>query len=282
MTVPVLNVQLSANNSDSASIRAGEPLILTVSLVNASAITGEAANLELRQAREEMERRLAEGQITEKEFKKRSSQLKEERVEKVAVGSSTKPWYEGIAFYGMEDSARIKLQWPLRVLEYPSPQDVVELDEGRAATADYGCDPDLLPRSGEYQIMATVDAPGNIVESNAVKVVFPGGEGDRLESESWLASRASIYLRLGAWDEVKKHIGRLESLDPGSLSVSYLKGEYEEAKGNIDEAIAAYQKALEIFYQQYPNIGEYPELLTTKMGFLAEKRAAGNSSPDKE
>ena len=268
-------LKLRANESTEVTLRRGEPLVLRITLIYSSAIVAGTKNLGIRRSKEELETRLARKEITNEEYERQSRLLVEERASPLHLGSAKLPWYRDVIFFfdgAKTTSARRTLDWPIGLLS-PRPADSVDIDmDATSVDARFGCPPDSLPSGGTFEVFAALKVPSSTLESNVVSISFTGEPADKNNEELHI-SLASLYLGLGQLAIVETEIKELERVKKGSTMGAYLRGQLEEIRGNFKEALSWYEKALKLFEEEFPDAGEYPELIISSIGALASKIA---------
>lgn len=80
-------------------------------------------------------------------------------------------------------------------------------------------------------------------------------------------------LKRGLYDDAIIQVKRILDADPSSIGSLALLGDIEEKKGNFSAALSAYEKALDEFEKQYPDLDELPDAL---IGNIVRLKALAN------
>ena len=150
-------------------------------------------------------------------------------------------------------------------------------DDITSCFAEFGLDPQESRRpTGEFQVKAVVEIAEDMsVESgvfnlNLLKKKMPAAE--RKMEEILLAKGRYAYKR-GLYDEALGHVQTILKTKPDSLPALDLLGDIEERRGNLPAALSAYERALEEFLKQLPDIREPPRALENKINRLRARDA---------
>jgi len=271
--LPPIDVLCRANDEESATVYEDEPLILSVAIVNDAAATAASYNTPLKDQIKELERRFKAEKMEEGEFK-RAVEEAERRMLKVKIYRLGGPlgWPHFIKFQALMEDAWRYVDWPLKLLKHHPESLVVTLDASTSCFVEFGLDPQEAQRPiGEFQVKAVVEiAKDIIVESgvftlNLLKKKMPVAE--RNKEETLLAKGRYAHKR-GLYEEALGYVQTILKADPHSLPALDLLGDIEERRGNLPAALSAYEKALEEFLKQLPDVREPPRALENKINRL--------------
>lgn len=271
--LPQIDVLCRANDEASATVYGDEPLILSVAIVNDAAATAASYNAPLIDQIKELERRFKAKKMDEGEFKRAVEEV-EQRMLKVKIYRLGGPlgWPNFIKFQVLLEDAWKYVDWPLKLLKYHPESQMVTLDASTSCFVEFGLDPQDAQRpTGEFQVKAVVEIAKDItVESgvvtlNLLKKKMPVAE--RKKEETLLAKGRYAYKR-GLYEEALGHVQTILKADPHSLPALDLLGDIEEKRGNLPAALSAYEKALEEFLKQLPDVREPPRALENKINRL--------------
>jgi tetratricopeptide (TPR) repeat protein len=268
-----IDVLCRANDEESAMVYNDEPLIISVTIVNDAAATAASYNTPIKDEIKELERRFKAEKMEEREFKKAVEEA-ERRMMKVKIYRLGGPsgWPNFIKFKALSKDAWRYVDWPLKLLKHHPDSLVVTLDALTSCFAEFGLDPQESQRpTGEFQVKAVVEIAENMsVESgvfklNLLKKKMPAAE--RKMEETLLAKARYAYKR-GLYKEALGHVQTILKTKPDSLPALDLLGDIEKSLGNIPAALSAYERALEEFLKQLPDIREPPRALENKINRL--------------
>ena len=270
---PRISVAFRANDEASAKVRADFPLVLSVSMINESAIQASSQNAPFEDQIRELEGRLEAGRITEQEFRDAVEGIKRGMI-KVRTYRLGGPegWPRFIRFQALTEDAWSELDWPLWLLLYYPREQVVDLDGSTSCYVEFGLDPEDPKRpAGEFQTRAVVEISRDVVvESNVVEIGLLEEATPKAErgKEEYLLARGRYAYKRGLYDEAMGYAKGTLKANPGSIPSLQLQAEIEKARGNLPEALAAYEKALKAFTEQKPDIREPPRVFISEINRL--------------
>lgn len=280
--LPQIDVLCRANEEESVTVYADEPLILSVAMVNDAAVYAASHNVPLEDQIQELERKFKAGRMEEEEFKRSVEEI-EQSMLTVRIYRLGGPmgWPRFIKFQSLSEDTWEYVNWPLKLLaHYPDTQ-VVDLDASTSCYAEFGLDPQDAQRpKGEFQVRAVVEiVKGNNIESNVVTVNLLQEKMPKAktsEEETLLAKGRYAYKR-GLYEDAKEYVQRVLEANPHSLLALDLLGDIEERRKDLSAALSAYEKALEEYNKKYLDTREPPRILLMKIDMIRDMMGEGTS-----
>lgn len=257
-----LILALSANGATEATLRRGEPLVLSVTVTDEASERAADARPEVERDLRELEAARDAGQVQDEEYRRRRSEL-EARLEAhpSPAGAPGRPWHRSVEFVDPEGSP---VAWDLHPLFADPEADILTLAEGGSARAEFGLDPEEVAGipPGRYPVRARlpVGDAGAAVSGEAVVAVaeeeVPASERERPE---WLESAAGYLLRRGRIDEARALAGLLLQAAPDPVGALVLRGEIEQRAGDLEAALRSFEEAEREYRQRNPDAHGPPE-----------------------
>jgi len=263
---PQISIMCRANRGTSVKVFFDEPLVLSVTIFNDSAVAADSHNAPFRDQIRELEKKFREKRMEEEEFKGAVEDV-EQNMLKVRIYRFGGPegWPQFIRFQALSDNTWSDVDWPLKLSIYSPTNQVVDLDASTSCYVEYGLDPEDPERpTGKYQIKAVVEiVKDKIVESNVVTLNLLQKNMPKTQSskEENLLNRAKYAFRRGLYKEAEEYVQSVLKANPNSISALHLLGKIEEKKSNLSAALSAYEKALEEVTVQLPDRKEPPHLI---------------------
>lgn len=263
---PQLGIEFRANGKTSAMVFQDEPLTLSVSIANNEMVQTAIQNWPLKEQLRTLERRFKAKHIGEEEFKRATIEIEGKLLnEKIIRFGGPTGWTSFVRLQALSKKAWEFVDWPLSTLvTYPAGP-VAELDGSSSCYVEYGFDSedDRRPQ-GELQIKAIVEIiKGEVSESNVVTVNFlkrkmPKSMKDKEETILVLGDYA---FKRGLYEDAMVQVNRILDANPNSIGSLALLGDIEEKRGNFSAALSLFEKALDEFEKQYPDLEELPDAL---------------------
>jgi tetratricopeptide (TPR) repeat protein len=263
---PQISMMCRANKETSVKVFFDEPLVLSVTIFNDSAVAADSYNAPFRDQIRELEKKFREKRMEEEEFKEAVDEI-EQNMLKVRIYRFGGPegWPHFIRFQALSEKTWRDVDWPLKLSIYSPVNQVVDLDASTSCYVEYGLDPEDPERpTGKYQIKAVVEiVKDKIVESNVVTLNLQQKTMPKTQSskEENLLNRAKYAFRRGLYKEAEEYVQSVLKANPNSISALHLLGKIEEKKSNLSAALSAYEKALEKVTIQLPDRKEPPHLI---------------------
>lgn len=263
---PQISIKCRANKGTSVKVFFDEPLVLSVTIFNDSAVAADSHNAPFRDHIRELEKKFREKRMEEEEFKGAVEDV-EQNMLKVRIYRFGGPegWPQFIRFQALSDNTWSDVDWPLKLSIFSPTNQVVDLDASTSCYVEYGLDPEDPERpTGKYQIKAVVEiVKDKIVESNVVTLNLLQKNMPKTQSskEENLLNRAKYAFSRGLYKEAEEYVQSVLKANPNSISALHLLGKIEEKKSNLSAALSAYEKALEEVTVQLPDRKEPPHLI---------------------
>lgn len=263
---PQIGMMCKANKETSVTVFYDEPLVLSVTIFNDSAVAADSHNAPFRDQIRELEKKFREKQMDEEEFKGALEEI-EQNMLKVRIYrfGGPKGWPQFIKFQALSENTWSDVDWPLKLSIFSPTNQVVDLDASTSCYVEYGLDPEDPKRpKGEFQVKALVEiVTDKIVESNVVTLNLLQKKMPKAESskEENLLNRAKYAYRRGLYEEAGEYVQSILKANPNSISAIHLLGKVEEKRSNLPAALSAYEKAFEEVNKQYPDRREPPDLI---------------------
>jgi tetratricopeptide (TPR) repeat protein len=241
-----------------AEVNLGDPLVFRVLLMNTENLEGYQRNRAIDEDIQELDAKLEANEITQEEYDQEKTTLEERKtqLDYMEFGSEKQHWSEQIRFTP---------DWlKPRLLSYEPEENTITVSPNLTAYALFGYTPEEIRKlpTGDHTIKAKLGE----IESNEVAVSIPGEKKEPEEEE--YASKARYLLMVGAASEGLQLINRLLESQPTHIDGLILKGDYYAETGDRDEAMAAYQLALEAYNATGPNEDDPPRVIIHKMNRL--------------
>jgi tetratricopeptide (TPR) repeat protein len=267
---PPIILECRINEETNIKIYEDEPIIISLSIINDEAIQAALHNTPLEVERQELERKYEENRISEKEYKSAVEEIERNKLSfRTYRFGSPKGWIPFIQFRVLSTEEWSDLNWPLKLLMYDPPDNVVELNASTSCYIEWGLDPQDSTQvsRGEYQLkaIAKIMKP---VESNVVTLTFIGEKLSKAitNSEEQLLARGRYYYKSSLFQEAKDYAERALKINSNSLEALVLLGNIEEKRGNYVKALEAYELAEKADYTQKEKEGyEPPEYIISKI-----------------
>lgn len=256
---PRLEATLLANGSEAARVYRGEPIVLSVHVIDPEAERVAAHNESLEEAREDLEARSAAGDVPDDELAAARAGLRPMKARTMRLGTKQSPWADQVRF-SVKDGHGHAVRWPVRVLENPAPGGIVELSPGNVAVADYGVGAPAVDgaRKGVYVVRATVAAGSVRVGTDPVEITITREAAPEAQRARVILAVARMAYRTGSYGEAEAETTRALEVDPASIDALVLRADVALAIGRVDAALAALERALEESERQHPDAYEPP------------------------
>lgn len=267
---PPIILECRINEETDIKIYEDEPIIISLSIINDEAIQAALHNTPLEVERQELERKYEKNRISEKEYKSAVEEIERNKLNfRTYRFGSPKGWTPFIQFRVLSTEEWSDLNWPLKLLMYDPPDNVVELNASTSCYIEWGLDPQDSTQvsRGEYQLkaIAKIMKP---VESNVVTLTFIGEKLSKAitNSEEQLLARGRYCYKSSLFQEAKDYAERALKINSNSLEALVLLGNIEEKRGNYVKALEAYELAEKADYAQKEKEGyEPPEYIISKI-----------------
>ena len=279
-TEPRLELSLLANGGEQARLYRGEPLILSVLVTDQEAARAAAHDETIADAREDVDRREANGEISAAMAKRERAPLRTGRVKAMKLGSKRAPWARQIRF--KVASGRRVVTWRVEVLSNPAPPPAVTLPAGRVAVADFTLRGDDLRRvkPGTYVAWASLPAGSKPVVSEPVEVTITSTNARGKDRLRVAIGSARLAYRTGSLEAAQEQIERALRLDPHSIDALVLHADIAVARGRHDVALTSLERALVEFEAQHPGSYEPPAPILRRLSEVQRKLFPGAGDPD--
>jgi tetratricopeptide (TPR) repeat protein len=267
---PQIDIQCRANEETSVTVYEDEPLIMSVTIVNDAAFYAASYNASFKKEIQELERKFKGEKMEENEYRRAVEDIKGNMLKaRIYRFGGPEGWPPLIKFQAKSEDAWKEVDWPLWLLLYHPSTLVAELDGTTSCYVEYGLDPEDPKRSkGEFQIRAIVElGKEEIIESNVITVNLLEEKmpKEKRSKEETLLTRTMYEYKRGLNDDALRRVQTVLKGNPSSLRALSLVGDIESRRGNLAEALSAFEKALDEAYKQYPNRREPPLALIRKI-----------------
>jgi hypothetical protein len=260
---PAPEITLSINSKTELTLHQGTPLLVTVRLLNQ-----RATNVVLLNSVEDVPA----------------------RKQPVPAVTLRPVWPTFVRFESRMDGRAERLSWPLTLIGTADAV-AITLDGTRAYEAVWGLSPEAAMQlaPGAYRIMAVLEIPNKdgenwqgLVESRPVTLTLAArpavAQGpDAVQADLALARYSA---RISSWDECLAGARKAVAKDPASIEGNLLIGNALAARNELDGAIEAYGRALDLFKQQYGGkVNEPPGYLLLQMKKVIVARMQAQGAP---
>ena len=268
---PRLELSVLANGSEAARLYRGEPLVLSVQLVDHEAGRAAAHNEALADAREEIDAREANQELSAAAAKRERAALRQMRVAAIRLGSKKAPWARQVRF--SVASVRRVVTWRFELFSNPTAASTADLTGGRVAVAEFALISETLKRvrPGAYVVQASVRAAGKRIVSEPVSVTFTGTAARGRERLRVAIGSARLAYRRREFPSAQEQVERALVVDPHSIDALVLHADVAAAVGRHDVALLALERALTEFQTQYPDSYEPPAPILDRLADLRRR-----------
>jgi hypothetical protein len=189
------------------------------------------------------------------------------------VAAQQGPWSNALQIGALDDSGNVHT-WPFHLAETPTSTLSLTVPEG--AAVDWWISPEETTRlaAGSYQVIAYLDTrqvtnPGTwrgTVSSVPVAVRIAPEPASLSPEQLSLKYRLLAHYTLLRGDQAQAlaHVETLLSRQPDDIAGLELKGDLLGVMGKVEEALQAYDQALRLYIQRYPDAHEPPHILLMK------------------
>ena len=270
---PQISMMCRANKETSVKVFFDEPLVLSVTIFNDSAVAADSHNAPFRDQIRELEKKFREKHMEEEEFKRSVEEI-EQNMLKVRVYRFGGPmgWPQFIKLQVLSENTWSDIDWPLKLSIFSPADQVVDLDASTSCYVEYGLDPEDPERPiGEFQVKALAEivkdmtVESNVVTLNLLQKKMPKTESSKEEN---ILNRAEYAFRRGLYEEAEEYVQSVLKDNPNFIPALNLLGDVEEKRLNLPAALSAYEKAFEEFNKQYPDSREPPHLIIENINRL--------------
>jgi tetratricopeptide (TPR) repeat protein len=263
---PQISMICRANKETSVTVFYDEPLVLSVTIFNDSAVAADSHNAPFRDQIRELEKKFREKHMEDEEFKGAVEDIEQNMLNvRIYRFGGPKGWPQFIKFQALSENTWSDANWPLKLSIFSPTNQVVDLDASTSCYVEYGLDPEDPQRpKGKFQVKALVEiVKDKIVESNVITLNLLQKKMPKTESskEENLLNRAKYAYRRGLYKEAEEYVQSILKANPNSISALHLLGKIEEKKSNLPAALSAYEKAFEEVNKQHPDRREPPDLI---------------------
>ncbi|TRO46755.1 hypothetical protein E2P65_05295 [Candidatus Bathyarchaeota archaeon] len=253
--LPGVSMYCRVNDEESCTVHRDTPLIISVSMVNDVAATAASHNAPIEDEIRRLEERLEAGHMDQEEFDAAAERLRREMVRiKVYRIGGPGGWLHFIKIQSLTGEEWGDVDWPLWPLTHHPEVEVAEIDASTTCYVELGFDPDDPKRpEGELQIRAVAKLFGDeTIESEAARVNFLAEGLPKAEraKEEVLVAKGEYALKRGLHDEALRHVQAVLKAKPSSIPALGLLAEIEESRGNLKEALTAFETAFDEFRKQ--------------------------------
>ena len=253
--LPGVSMYCRVNDEESCTVHRDTPLIISVSMVNDVAATAASHNAPIEDEIRRLEERLEAGHMNQEEFDAAAERLRREMVSiKVYRIGGPGGWLHFIKIQSLTGEEWGDVDWPLWPLTHHPEVEVAEIDASTTCYVELGFDPDDRKRpEGEFQIRAVAKLFGDeTIESETARVNFlaEGLPKAEREKEEVLVAKGEYALKRGLHDEALRHVQAALKAKPSSIPALGLLAEIEESRGNLKEALTAFETAFDEFRKQ--------------------------------
>jgi len=274
MSTSDISMDLRANRSRDVTIYRGEPIIFSISIRNWRAFDAASHNKSLEMLQADLERNYKAGKITDAEYEKQLDSLRKEikEIKGYQLGSTEAPWTTLLKFLRDVHNAWKPLGWPLKILSQSPEEPTLVIDDKLSLYVEFdmGSSEVESMAPGQYTIKCALEKGEVLSESNSVIVRITHRQ-DRHPSEEKLLSIGRYFLARNKPSQVFSIVERIFRLNPRSIDALVLKGEAEEASGNIQAALETYRQAMNEWYAQGLARHEAPRYIMSRINRLSMK-----------
>lgn len=283
---PLPDISLQIGNELELDTYQGIPLIFTVRLANQRAANLEAENRSRRESIAVIQEKAAKGEISKDKAEIMLALARQTQEDKpVQIGNHNQGWEQFIHLEARTSGGNFsRLQWPIAALSVPESKSVL-LNASSVAEIQYALPPDAARQIavGNMEVISVLEVPEGAGST-------PGGWSGRVESvpvqlnirqspakpspaEGGIINlqTADYYAARGEWPSVLTYADKAVVSDPKLIRAHMRVGDAKEAQGDLKGALEAYQKALKLFYEQYPDSYDGPQFLIHKISELDAK-----------
>lgn len=285
-TPPLPDIALEIATEQALTTYQGVPLIITARLANQRAANAEAENLTRQEAVALIQRKRAEGKISEeKAMSMVESAGRVRQSQPVRLGNVAKGWEQYIHFEYRNDAGSFKpVDWPLQAIAAPKDKTIV-LDAQSQAEIKFKLQPEAANRlaAGNYEVIAILDVAedsslpkenwrGRATSDPVLLRILPKPANPTAAEKGTLnLQTAEFYAEIQDWPKALEAAEKAIAANPQLINAHMYAGEAREARGDLAGALQAYLIAKRLFDEQHPNSYERPERLIQKIGDLARR-----------
>ncbi len=250
------NIGLNVNSMIYDTVYLDEPLILTISLSNQFASYHISNNRASQNYLDELKTKLDAGEVKQEYY---DTELKRviatmHQPEQVIIGSETQPWNSQVSFDFIHLPSEV-----LSMQLFPNPLPATDaqavLDETARYLSSFGMDNKLV--AGDYEIKASVQ---NHSSNKIYLRVLPQSMTEtEKQSEPMLLHFAEYHQLKSEFNKAIDYINQAIALYPQSESAFLMRADIFFTQNKLIEALADYETALQLFYEQFPDSYELPE-----------------------
>ncbi len=263
----------SIDHQDSLQLYSDEPATLTVSVSNPALAFANNWNKEARSYLEELKQQLKDGDISEEAYEKEQKLVTDGMMKssESKIGSFSSPWASKVLFKVNNLSGKEVAIISLQLSNGSRPDAVAVLDEGSHHSAVYNLPSNTLTAlsSGTYRIVASIED----IESAPVQLQYQSNAiPDRVRNATPMQLKLGrYYLQEEDPIKAKEFAQRILKREPNSLDALVLRADSQLLSKNYKVALADYQKALDLFYIEFPDSYEAPEYLLDMIEHTLQK-----------
>ena len=253
--LPGVSIYCRVNDEESCMVHRDMPLIISVSMVNDVAATAASYNAPIEDEISRLQERLEAGHMEQEEFDAAAERLRKEmvRVKVYRIGGPG-GWPHFIKIQSLTGEEWGDVDWPLWPLTHHPQVELAEINASTTCYVEWGFDPDNPKRpEEELHIRAVAKLFGEeTIESEAATVNFvaEGLPKAQRENEEVLVAKGEYALKRGLHDEALRYAQAALKANPSSIPALGLLAEIEESKGNLKEALTAFERAFDEFRKQ--------------------------------
>ncbi|MFL5741114.1 MAG: tetratricopeptide repeat protein [Flavisolibacter sp.] len=266
-------LHLEINGQTSLTLFHDQPLIISLSLSNATASEAEQWNRSTDQGLMQLEQMKQSKKMKDEAYNQEKSRLVASKkiISPAIIGSEQKPAIEWVKMNLV--SLRGDSIGRLRAKIFDSamvPAKMV-LDANAYYLLRWGMDRSTVQamKSGKYFLSIEVaDAVSNRVELTILALPLPSL---LLRTQKMQLELGNFALLYGRPDSATIHANTILKTNPSSIDGLVLLGEANIQKNNFHEALSNFETARLNFYKQNPHTPEPPEYIDSMIGWLKSK-----------
>jgi len=263
-----ISLYLGIDLDEDMSIYDEEPLNISVTLTFTEIHYLKYINEDTKRKLEYLERQYKQEKLSEEEYNRRRRELESQlkAIPEIELGSRENPWYKMIRFEVKENGEWRDCNWKIDIITYTPKDDMIMLKTDELYMTCYVIPPEETKKlkQGEYTIRAVLENLGQKHYSN--EVVFKKIDGERrgvnFENNMRLAD---YHVRYGDPEKAKPIIDEFLRKKDTIIAGMILQALYHLRKDDKKKALDILEKALDKFYELYPDSREHPRAITLLM-----------------
>ena len=263
----------SVDYQDSLGLYRDEPAILSISISNPAAAYAKTWNKEALSYLSDLEKKFNDGKMSEEVYQQERKSVTEGMLGtyESRIGTPAEPWVSKVKFNIYTEKREEVASLSLRLLNSSKPAAVAVLNERTYYSAEYNLPPNALQQlsSGSYRFTVSIDD----IESAPVRLKYKAEAMPDFfkNKETTLLKIGQYYLQDEDPGKAIEYAEQILSRNANTLDGLVLRGDSYLFMENYNKALVDYERALKLFYQEFPDSYEAPEYLLDMIEYASGK-----------